>query len=489
MKLKSNTVLQVDINEAKGVLLKRSFYKFVKAFWFVNISEEPVWNWHIKELCAELQLIVERLARREAKLEDVICNIPPGTTKSTLFSVMLPAWAWTVDPSLRILVTTYSATLSEDFARYSRNIITSDLYAAYFPYVQISKDQNAISNYTNSKNGQRVSVGLGGTITGKHFHLIIIDDPLNPKQAASKQDCATTNATIDSTLATRKVNKKITVTCMVMQRLNENDPTGHLLSKKGKRVKHICLPAELKDGVLPAKYEAFYVDGLLDPDRLPYDVLEEQLADLGASNYAGQFSQKPAPAKGAIWQRWFIEIEDKVFPKRHMFKQFGNDWDTAFTDKEENAASAYVTTGKINNDIYIDDFNFDWLEFPELLRLMERMEGMHYIENKASGKDLKTMLSRNGINAVLIDVPGDKEARAKMATPPAEAGRVFIRKSLADRLYNDAKQGILKFPRGKYKDVADALAQALIRQNKKGVHVASSNNDDDILNALKNQLQ
>lgn len=470
----------IDLNQAKATLLKRSFYKFVQAFWSINIAEVPVWNWHIKELCDELQAIVERVSRREAKLEDIVCNIPPGTTKSTIFSQMLPAWAWCVDPTLRILITSYSDDLANGHALFCRNIIKSDKYQLYFPDTELSKDKNQKTDYANNKNGQIVSAGLGGTITGKHFHIIIIDDPLNPKQAVSKAECETTNATVDNTLSTRKVDKKITVTLLVMQRLSENDTTAHLLGKS-KKVKHICLPAELKDGVKPKVYERYYKDGLLDPLRLSRDVLAEQLIDLGATNYAGQFSQKPAPAKGNKWQRWFIEIDDKLWPDRKQFRQYGYDWDTAFTDEEENAASAYVAGGKIGNDIYIDDLGFDWVEFPELVKWLKRLNGAHYIENKASGRDLKTTLTRDGVNAILVNIEGkgDKVARAEMASVPAAAGRVYIRKSLAAKLYDDPKQGILRFPRGKYKDLADALAQFILRLDKKEKTVTSDNDTDD----------
>lgn len=473
------TAIQLNITEAKAELCKRSFCRFVQEFWSINIAEDPVWNWHIKVLCDELQPIVERIARREDKLEDLICNVPPGTTKSTIFSQMLPAWAWTIDPSLRILNVSYSESLAKDHAMYSRNIIKSDKYRAYFPEIKLSADKDTKTDYTNTLNGQRVAAGIGGTITGKHFHLMIIDDPLNPKEAASETECANANAIVDNTLSTRKVDKKVTVTMLVMQRLSENDVTGHLLSKKNKKVRHIKLPAELTDGVLPKEYEKHYVNGLLDTNRLPKSVLDEALIDLGSSNYAGQYAQRPAPATGAIWKKeYFKVINDDLWPERKLFKSFGSDWDSAYTEKEDNAASAYMSAGKIGSDIYIDDFGFEWLEFPALIKWMKSKSGPHYVEDKASGKSLQQTLSKSGINAILVPVRGgDKVARAKMATPPAEAGRVYIRASLIDRLLNDPKQGILNFPRGKFKDVADVLAQCIQRLDKSEVTIIGNESD------------
>ena len=60
--------------------------------------------------------MVERVAQRKDKLYDLIINIPPGTSKSTIATVMLPAWAWTIDPRIRNLTASYSASLSTDHA-------------------------------------------------------------------------------------------------------------------------------------------------------------------------------------------------------------------------------------------------------------------------------------------------------------------------------------------------------------------------------------
>ena len=459
----------IDIDKSLGSLCKKKFYRFVQEFWDVIIPEEPVWNWHIEYLCSELQELVMRVIRREAKLEDVIINIPPGTSKTTIVTVMLPAWAWAVDPTLRILSTSYSDEVAMVSAVKSRNVILSDKYRRLYPQVEIKKDQNSKSNYETTKNGQRYATGVRGSITSMHFHLILNDDPINPKEAASEVECAGTNAVIDSTLATRKVDKKVTLTILIMQRLSENDPTGHLLSKMGKKVRHICLPAELRDGVKPRSLEQYYVDGLLDPIRLDRQVLDDALADLGAANFAGQFGQRPAPAGGLIWKRWFMEVPDEKWPDRKYFTSYGTDWDTAYTKDDENAASAWVTSGKIGHNIYLDDYGWAWVEYPELIKLMKTKPAPHYIEAKASGKSSKQSLTRSGIPAIEIQVAGgDKIARANLATPVAEAGMVYIRKSQAERIYTDAKQGILVFPRGKFKDLADVLAQALQRQGKRG---------------------
>lgn len=455
--------LLISLNEIDAELCRRSFYYFFKYFFSEVISETPVFNWHIKEICDELQQLVERVKDRQDKEYDLVINIPPGTTKSTICTVMLPAWAWTIDPTLRIMTSSYTASLSTDHSVKSRDVIKSDKYLDMFPYVCIKSDQDNKTHYKNTKGGERYATSTNGTATGFHAHLHIVDDPINPRGAASDVERAAAISFMDQTLSSRKVNKAVTPCILVMQRLHQEDPTGNWLSKKDKKIKMICLPGEISKDVKPEKYRERYVDGLLDPVRLSRSVLDEMRIDLGSYGYAGQVMQIPAPEDGGMWRKWIIPVDDKDFPSLTSMDEVGTDWDLAYTEKETNSASAFVTAGKVGSAMYIDSLDFRWVEFPALIAWMKAAKSPHYIEAKASGKSAKQTLTNQGIPAIEIQVDGgDKVARTKLATPYAEAGLVFCRRSILDRLYNDDKQGILLFP-NTGTDLNDALTQSISR--------------------------
>lgn len=448
--------------EIAAEICKQDFFEFVKEFWDIIIPEPPVWNWHIPYLCGQLQEVGERVIRREDKLADVAINIPPGTSKSTIATVMFPAWLWTRDATIRILTGSYSAALSTDHAVKSRDIIRSAKYQEYFPEVRIKRDQDNKTHYKNEAGGERFATSVGGTGTGFHAHIIIIDDPLNPKEAASEADRTTANSWMDTTLSTRKIDKSLTPTVLIMQRLHQKDCTGNWLEKEGKEIEHICLPGELSKDVKPTELKERYIDGMLDPVRLSRKDLTTLRTDLGSYGYAGQIMQIPAPDDGGIWQKWFIPIPDSEFPTSLDSK--GTDWDLAYTEKETNSASAYITAGLKGTDMYIDDIGWIWAEFPKLIAFMKAKEAPHYIEAKASGKSAKQTLKSMGITAVEVDIKGgDKIGRANNAAPFAEAGRCYIRQSLINKLYFDSKQGILMFPNGEHDDLNDALVQSINR--------------------------
>lgn len=448
--------------KAKAELCRRSFYRFFLEFWETIEAVELIPNWHIEYICNQLQESYEIWERGESQ-PDILMNVPPGSSKSTIVTQAFPAWLWVRNASIRAISSSYASDLATAHAVKTRDILKSDKFNLYYPgLIKFKADSDGKTHYKNTAMGERFVTSTGGRVTGMHGDFILIDDPISPESAASEADLKTANRFVSRTLSSRKTNKKRTVTIMVMQRLSENDPAGEWLRIK-KNLRHICLPGKLSDNVRPIELKERYINGLMDVNRLDEDALSKMAEDLGSYGFAGQVQQETAPQDGGVWKKWFIEVPDHEMPTIKQMTDYGTDWDTAYSDKESNAASAYFETGKYNGKMYIDNFGWMYLEFPDLINEMKLHPSPHYIEAKASGKSAKQTLTVAGIPAIEVQVNSDKIARAKDASPKAEAGMVCIRKSIADRLYNDSEQGILKFPNSQKKDVADTLAQAIIR--------------------------
>lgn len=475
---------KLNPDKAASQMCRRHLKFFVREFWEEVSGDELDWNWHLDVLCDEIQAVYERVFLRLPKLYDLIINIPPGTTKSTIASVMAPAWSWTRDASLRHITASYSDGLSTELSVKSRDIIRSDKFKKYFPEIFIKPDEDNKTNYKTTKKGQRYATSVGGTVTGIHGHILTADDLINPKQAVSADLLATANTWMGSTFSSRKVNKMLTPTILIMQRIAADDPTGYLLEKAKhnpkKKIRLVVLPATDSKYVHPVEYRKFYINGYLDPKRIGPDAIEEAKIDLGPAAYAAQFEQTPVPPGGLIWKdKWFIPVPDERFPARKFLSAYGTDWDLAYTDKEENSACAYITSGVLDNKIFIDDVGWEWKQYPQLISWIKGKEAPHFIEAKATGKSAKQSLTAAGIAAIEVQVPGgsDKIARANMATAMAAAGLVYVRASILERLLNDSKQGILYFPKGKYADLADALAQCITRHSKKGKVTVTTTDD------------
>src|ERR1700735_3237867 len=101
----SQTKLRISI-------CKQSYEDFVKEFW----SEVPGagklrWNWHLSFICQELERAAERVFRWEAAPYDLVINISPGSSKTTLCSILFQPWVWTRMPGARFINATHTQDL------------------------------------------------------------------------------------------------------------------------------------------------------------------------------------------------------------------------------------------------------------------------------------------------------------------------------------------------------------------------------------------
>lgn len=457
---------RIDPSKALAELCRRSFYRFVQEFWFEVIPEAPVWNWHIKYLCGQLQYLNDFVEKRKPKPYDLIINIPPGSTKSTIVTQMYNAWVWTRDPKQRILSSSYAHALSLSHSIKTRDIIGSDLYRLLFPEIELKSDQQGKSDYRNTSGGQRFTTSTGGTVTGMHGHQIIVDDPINPNQSASETERKSANSFVTSTLSTRKIDKAITPMIVIMQRLHEEDPTGVMLSKNNKKIKHINLPAEDKGNVKPDFLRKFYVDGLLDPIRLNRNMLIEAKEDLQSYGYAGQYDQNPAPQEGGLLKKEWFEIVDWKHEYLHLPWNFIAD--TAYTKDESNDPSGYIAYAQYQNDFIIRAAQEDYLEFPELCKELTNFCNMNgytrrsilKIEPKASGKSLTQSLRKQTSLNVKEAIPPskDKIARVNDASPTCEALRVKLIRGPWNKPFIEQ---VCTFPNAAHDEFVDCLTMMI----------------------------
>jgi predicted phage terminase large subunit-like protein len=300
-------------------LNNQSLYDFLLYFWPVVSQQAFKGNWHIPYLCKELEQIAARVGDRKPKEYDTIINVPPGSTKTIICSIIFPAWCWTKWPWMRFICASYSGALSLESAESCRDLIRSVVFQEIYPDIDIKEDKDTKSNFRIVKKkfgtsghlpriipgGYRFSTSVGGTLMGFHGDILIIDDPLNPTQAVSDIELANANRWMEQTLPTRKTDKAVTPTILIMQRLHQDDPSGHWLAKQKENIKHICIPGEIKnyrDKLSPPELAPYYVDDLLDPGRLSWSVLHDLEADLGQYSYAGQIGQDPTPPGGGMFK-------------------------------------------------------------------------------------------------------------------------------------------------------------------------------------------
>lgn len=461
-------------------IYRDSFAEFFQAYWETTSSEELIFNWHIEYICNEIQEVLERVFRGEKKLYDLIVNVPPGSSKSTIASILCTPWCWTRMPELQSINCSFDHPLALDLGLKSRLVIESDKYKEIFPDVVPSSVQWTKSYFKNTTGGYRFATSTQGGVTGRHGHVIITDDSMDPMGSYSDKELKGRNQWLTEVLSQRKVNKSVTPIITIQQRLHENDETGFRLSRKKLKVFHVCLPAEVSDNVKPPELKENYVDGLLDPVRLSEDVLAAAREELGAYGYAGQFDQSPTPLEGGMFE--VDQIQRGSIPSIRKFAKVCRFWDKAATP----GGGAYTVGFKMG---YIVDPLHDTKQFwildvirvqlgthtrEALIKSTAESDGRSVIvgleqEPGSGGKDSTnwTVWSLAGFVVEILkpSTEGDKERRAVPFSTQMNNGNVWVPNGVEwfDQLYQEFKF----FPASKYKDQVDGGSGCFITLTRK----------------------
>lgn len=471
--------MQLDYYQILASTCRDSYYEFVKHFWHTICKDPAVFNWHIKFLCDEIQEACERIFRREQNPHDLLVNIAPGTTKSTLFSVMLTPWAWTRMPHFRFIGASYTDALALDLSGKSRQVVESPLYQRTFPEIRLSKDTNSKSHWANTQGGDRYAVAVGGSVTGMHAHAIVIDDPINPREVRSKADLETANLWCKETISSRKVDKEITTTMVVMQRLHQNDPSELYISRGADRVKHVCLPGELTPKVHPEYLRDRYVDGLFDPVRLSRPVLDRMLGEMGQFGYSGQILQDPIPLGGGMFKSDRIHLMQYP-PGIDSFKKIVRFWDRACT-KNGGDWSVGVKMGLHVDGTYwiLDVARGQWSTEQREREIVATAArdgksvriGIEQEPGSAGVDSAKDTVKRlAGYLVQAHRASGKKEIRADTFSVQVNAGNVYM---VNGAYVKDYLEELAFFPNGKHDDQVDASSGAFSMLDKNKVRLGA----------------
>lgn len=462
---------------------RRSYYLFVQHVFSSILEPGKVMspNWHLEELCNQVQARVEDLlAGRPCR--DLVVNVPPGSLKSTIISKCVAAWAWANDPSFCHMGLAYEKGLARRDSSATRQIVESPWYQAHFgigkkqatlraarkkgipeskvaiQWVELKRDTNRQDEFETTAGGLRYATGIDGAATGRHFHLITVDDPHDPRRASSETERTSACVQYDTALQTRVKNKSNRSFCfiVIMQRLHQKDLSGHVLAKQPERYDRLCIPAELSQEVQPPELADKYVGGLFFPSEFPPEFLASMKSALGPTAYAAQYQQRPsAPAGNMIKSEhfgyykcdgdgWPQDVPRDVAVNYYCDTAFGQASQERLKKNRIRDYSVIFAWLVHQGQLYILAMSRNRLESPEWRRhLVEFVRSNWYteasrvyIEPKANGKqqiqELRQGVEHDGethyLNIIEAPLPPNsgKEERIENQKPKLEAGKVLL---------------------------------------------------------------
>lgn len=429
---------------------------------FTRLLAYAAYQWPNYADAPHHRLIARKLeAVERGEIRRLMISMPPRHGKSMLASEFFPAWYIGRNPDHYVIAATYAQELADDFGRKVRNQIADPAYNAVFPGVSLKNDSTSAKRFhiegpkdafSTGQNGAYYAVGVGGPLTGRGAHLLLIDDPVkNREDADSETIRKKTREWYTSTAYTRLMKDGRVV--VIQTRWHENDLSGWLLAEhqhEGWDV--LSLPA---------------IDGAgcaLWPDMYPVERLNEIKLAVGPRDWSALYQQRPAPEEGDYFKADWLKTVPEL-PPRATLKVYGGS-DYAVTADGGDYTVHVVVGIDPESRIYLLDLwrgqaaSDTWVE--AFCDLVKKWKPIGWAEETGQIKAgvgpflLRRMLERQAyVYRETFPTRGDKAVRAQSIRGRMAMKGLYMAADAPWRA--DLMSELLSFPVGVHDDIADSL--------------------------------
>jgi predicted phage terminase large subunit-like protein len=288
------------------------------------------------------------------ELNRVMIFAPPRHGKSELLSRLFSAYYLSLFPERWAGINSYAAELAYTLSRNSRdNFLSSGS--------MMRESARAVKHWETTHNGGLWSAGVGGPITGKGFHLGIIDDPLkNAKDALSDAIQKEHQDWYPSTFYTREEPSGAIV--LQMTRWNQLDLAGWLLAQEAdEEPEHwhiVCLEAVKEAELLEVpptctlEPDERKVGEALCPERYPIEKLRKIEKRIGPYYWNALYRQRPAPREGGLFKLADLAHEVTAVPVEARRVRY---WDLGGSDSTKADYSVGCLMAEHGGFYYVED--------------------------------------------------------------------------------------------------------------------------------------
>lgn len=433
-------------------------------FAFSRLISYAAYQWPGYRDAPHHRLIARKLeAVERGEIKRLMITMPPRHGKSMLTSEFFPAWYLGRNPDHYVAMATYAQELADDFGRKVKNQIADESFGAIFPGVALADDSKSAKRFhidgvdggyehALTQRGAYYAVGVGGPLTGRGAHLLLIDDPVkNREDADSEIVRKKTKDWYTSTAYTRLMPGGRVV--IIQTRWHEDDLSGWLLAEhKHEGWECLDLPAIGLDGkaLWPEQYDV--------PD------LEKIRIAIGARDWSALYQQKPVPDTGDYFKAEWLRPYDKAPPLDTLRVYGGSDYAVTADggDFTVHAVVGLDPEGRMYLlDLWRKQASSDmWIE--SFCDMVLQWKPMAWAEEQGQIKsgvgpflDRRQRERQAFVYRQPFPTRGDKAVRAQSIRGRMALEGLYV--PISAPWYADFRSELLSFPAGKHDDQVDAI--------------------------------
>lgn len=319
MQPKLNSLLEREQLENQQILKELAEHGSF-AEYCIAVDKSYQLEWFHQDIAVRLQKGYDRLMRGEDVR--IMIFMPPRHGKSDMATQKFPSWVLGKDPTVPIMVSSYSDELATDFGYRTRDIMKTSEYQCMYE-TRLRADAKAKGKWQTEQGGGYTAVGVGGSLTGRGFKIGIIDDPFKNREEADSPVVRDSRHTwYQSTFSTREEGNSMVI--FILTRWHEDDLAGRVLKDSAEAKKN----GEAYDEWEVIEYKAIATEAdhnrkegeALWPSKFSLEKLMKKKTEMGSYEFSALYQQTPVDEENRKFkQTWFKYRQQEDISQRQTY--------------------------------------------------------------------------------------------------------------------------------------------------------------------------
>lgn len=406
-----------------------------------------------------------------------IISMPPQNGKSERVSKAFPAWVLSQNPDTRIVVASYQQQIAERITNELRISIKNNGESGGLTIGGKDTEKEwCIRGYR----GGVLAASVGGSLTSRSADLLIIDDPVKGlEEARSPTYQARAWRWWTATARTRVQNGGAVI--IVLTRWHDQDLAGQLMANNPGEWEFLRIPAqadhrpELGETDPLGREPGEFMESVQGFDRAGWEQVKREV---GPQTWAALYQGTPSPDEGGIFPAEWARYEQPLWEEQpngartvpgvgRADHELIQSWDLAFKGTD---GSDYVVGQvwlRVGAQAYLLDMVRERMNFTQTLDAIRALSAKwpqayaKYIEDKANGPAVMSMLSGEIGGLIPVNPEGGKISRANAVSAYAHAGDILLPAPALLPNVGELLEELKLFPASSHDDSVDALTQAV----------------------------